>query len=84
MDWSPTILDEVYRDLAKGADLSPNRIAYRIDRNRAVPGALERAPEALVVVMPIIEHGRLVLVLGVHIEADCIVTFNLRDFPASA
>lgn len=83
--WSSTILDEVRRNLAKRADLSPDAITYRIDRmNRAVPGALDEPPEALVAAMPITEHDRHVLALAVHVEADCIVTFNLRDFPASA
>jgi predicted nucleic acid-binding protein len=83
--WSPTILDEVRRNLAKRADLSPDAIAYRIDRmNRAVPGALDEPPEALVATMPITAHDRHVLALAVHAEADSIVTFNLRDFPASA
>jgi predicted nucleic acid-binding protein len=83
--WSPTILDEVRRNLAKRADLSPDVIAYRIDRmNRAVPGALEQPPEALVAAMSITEHDRHVLALAVHVEADTIVTFNLLDFPASA
>lgn len=83
--WSPRILEEVRRNLAKRADLSRDAIAYRIDRmNRAVPGALDEAPEALVAAMPITEHVRHVLALAVHVEADCIVTFNVRDFPASA
>lgn len=83
--WSPTILDEVRRNLAKRADLTPDAIAYRIDRmNLAVPGALDEAPEALVAAMPITEHDRHVLALAVHVDADCIVTFNLRDFPAGA
>jgi predicted nucleic acid-binding protein len=83
--WSPTILDEVRRNLAKRADLSRDAIAYRIDRmNRAVPGALDEAPANLVATMPITEHDRHVLALAVHVEADSIVTFNLRDFPASA
>lgn len=82
--WSPTILDEVSRNLAKRADLSPDAIAYRIDRmNRAVPGALDEPPEALIAAMPVNEHDRHVLALAVHVEADTIVTFNLRDFPAS-
>jgi excisionase family DNA binding protein len=34
--------------------------------------------------MPITEHDRHVLALAVHGDADSIVTFNLRDFPASA
>ena len=85
LHWSPTILGEVRRNLAKRVDLTPDAIAYRIDRmNRAVPGALDEAPEVLIAAMPIIEHDRHVLALAVHVEADCIVTFNLRDFPASA
>lgn len=83
--WSSTILDEVRRNLAKRADLSPGAIAHRIDRmNRAVPGALDEPPEALIDAMPITEHDRHVLALAVHVEADTILTFNLRDFPASA
>lgn len=83
--WSPTILDEVRRNLVKRADLTPDAIAYRIDRmNRAVPGALDEAPESLVVEMPIAEHDRHVLALAVHVQADSIVTFNLRDFPTNA
>jgi hypothetical protein len=63
--WSPTILDEVRRNLAKRADLSLDVIAYRIDRmNRAVQGALEQPPEALVAAMPVTEHDRHVLALG--------------------
>jgi hypothetical protein len=34
--------------------------------------------------MPIAEHDRHVLALAVHVEADSIITFNLRDFPANA
>lgn len=83
--WSPTILDEVRRNLAKRADLTPDAIAYRVDRmNRSVPGALDEAPESLIEAMPITERDRHVLALAVHVEADSIVTFNLRDFPAVA
>ena len=85
LHWSPTILEEVRRNLAKRADLVPDAVVYRIDRmNLAVPGALDEAPETLVEAMPIIEHDRHVLALAVHVEADCIITFNLRDFPAVA
>jgi predicted nucleic acid-binding protein len=85
MHWSSKILDEVSRNLAKRADLSPDAITDRIDRmNRAVPGALDDAPESLIEAMLINEHDRHVLALAVHVEADSIVPFNLRDFPASA
>lgn len=83
--WSPTILDEVRRNLAKRVDLTPKLIDYRIDRmNRALPGALDEAPDTLVETMPITEHDRHVLALAVHVEADSLITFNLRDFPADA
>lgn len=53
MHSSHTILDEVRRNLAKRADLTPDAIAYRIDpMNRAVPGALE---EAWLVSLPVAE-----------------------------
>lgn len=85
LHWSPTILNEVRRNLAKRVDLTPDLIAYRIDRmNRALPGALDEASETLVEAMPINEHDRHVLALAVHVEADSLITFNLRDFPADA
>lgn len=85
LHWSPTILDEVRRNLAKRADLTPDAIDYRIDRmNLAVPAALDEAPERLVAAMPVIAHDRHVLALAVHVEADSIVTFNARDFPLVA
>jgi len=85
LHWSPTILDEVRRNLAKRADLTPDAIAYRIDRmNLAIPGALDEAPETLVEAMPITEHDQHVLALAVHVEADSLITFNLPDFPAGA
>jgi predicted nucleic acid-binding protein len=85
LHWSPTILDEVSRNLAKRADVTPEAITYRIDRmNRALPGALDEAPTTLITAMPITEHDRHVLALAVHVEADSIITFNLRDFPAAA
>lgn len=83
LHWSPMILDEVRRNLTKRDDLASDSIACRIDRmNRALPSALDEAPEALVTSMPITEHDRHVLALAVHVEADSIVTYNLRDFPA--
>lgn len=83
--WSPTILAEVRRNLAKRPDLAPDLIAYRIDQmNRAAPGALDEPPEALVAAMPIAAHDRHVLALAVHVEAASIITFNLRDFPVDA
>lgn len=82
LHWSESILDEVRRNLARRDDLDSAAIEYRIERmNRALPGALDEAPEPLVGSMPIVEHDRHVLALAVHVEADSIITFNLRDFP---
>lgn len=83
--WSSTILDEVSRNLAKRADLSPDAAQHgSSDRSGRRSGALDEPPEALIEAMPITEHDRHVLALALHVEAECIVTFNLRDFPASA
>ena len=82
LHWSDSILDEVRRNLARRDDLDSEAIAYRIERmNRALPGALDKAPVPLIDSMPIVEHDRHVLALAVHVEADSIITFNLRDFP---
>jgi len=82
LHWSESILAEVRRNLARRADLDSAAIAYRIERmNRALPGALDEAPVPLIASMPIVEHDRHVLALAVHVEADSIITFNLRDFP---
>ena len=60
-------------------------IEHRIEQmNRALSSALDDAPDALIASMPINEKDRHVLALAVHVEADAVVTWNLRDFPASA
>lgn len=81
--WSDAILGEVRRNLALRPDLSAAAIGYRIDRmNAALPDACRELPEDDVVdSMPINPKDRHVLALATHVEADCIVTFNLGDFP---
>jgi predicted nucleic acid-binding protein len=82
LHWSESILAEVRRNLARRDDLDSAAIEYRIERmNRALPGALDEAPGPLIDSMQIVEHDRHVLALAVHVEADSIITFNLRDFP---
>lgn len=81
--WSPEILDEVVRNLARRPDLDPHAIERRVAHlNRALPGALMQIPPALFEAMPINENDRHVLALAVHVGAPTIVTDNLRDFPA--
>lgn len=83
LHWSPTILDETRRNLAERRDLRVEAIDRRIEQmNRALPAALDEPDAKLIDSMPIAEHDRHVLALAVHVEADSIVTFNLRDFPA--
>lgn len=81
--WSPEIVDEVVRNLARRPDLDPHAIDRRIAHlNRALPSALVQLPPALVAAMPLNDKDRHVLALAVHIGAPTIVTDNLRDFPA--
>lgn len=80
--WSPQILDEVRRNLAKRPDLNPVAIGRRVDLlNGALPAALSTVPGHLIQAMPVNEKDRHVLALAVHVGAGSIVTENLRDFP---
>ena len=81
--WSPQILDEVSRNLARRPDLDPQAIRRRIDHlNRALPAALVEFPEALIDAMPVNDKDRHVLALAVHVGAPTNVTEHHRDFPA--
>lgn len=81
--WSDAILAEVHRNLALRPDLNAAAIDYRIDRmNLALPDARQGpAPVELIESMPINANDRHVLALAAHIEADCVVTLDLGDFP---
>ncbi|CAN5820264.1 PIN domain-containing protein [soil metagenome] len=80
--WSPQILDEVVRNLARRPDLAREAIERRIEYlNRALPGALAEVPDTLVHAMPVNDKHRHVLALAVHVGAPTIVTDNVRDFP---
>jgi len=50
--------------------------------NRALPAAMDEAPEPLIDAMAVNDKDRHVLTLAVHAGASVIVTDNLRDFPA--
>lgn len=83
--WSTEILNEVRRNLIKRPALSEEAVDYRVTRmNAALPDALADAPADLVASMPINPKDRHVLALAVHLEADFLVTNNLRDFPNEA
>lgn len=81
--WSPQILDEVHRNLARRGDLEQAAIVRRLEHlNRALPDALAEVPPALTEAMPVNDKDRHVLALAVHIGAPTVVTDNLVDFPA--
>ena len=81
--WSDEILDEVRRNLATRPDLSDAAIEYRlVQMNRALPSALDSAPDELIDSMPINPKTH-PLALAVHMEAPFVVSHNLRDFPTT-
>lgn len=81
--WSPQILDEVARNLAKRPDLDEASTGRRIGHmNRALPNALTDVPDELIDAMPVNDKDRHVIALAVHVGAPTIVTDNLKDFPA--
>ena len=83
--WSSEILAEVSRNLAKRHDLNAKAIAYRIERmNAALPDARVEPPPELVDQMPVNTKDRHVLALASYVEANVLVTNNLRDFPVEA
>jgi hypothetical protein len=76
------ILGEVRRNLATRPDLSDAAIEYRLmQMNRALPSALDSAPDELIDSMPINPKDRHVLALAVHKGAPFVISHNLRDFP---
>ena len=78
--WSPQILDEVARNLAKRPDLDEASIGRRIGHmNRALPDALTDVPDELIDAMPVNEKDRHVLALAVHVGAPTVVTDNLKE-----
>lgn len=80
--WSDEILDEVSRNLATRPDLSGAAVEHRlVQMNRALPSALDAAPDALIDSMPINPKDRHVLALAVHVRAPFVISHNLRDFP---
>lgn len=85
--WSATIEDEWQRNLlATRADLTPEQIQRTATlMNKAVPDAMIIDFEPLIdsVDLPDVDD-RHVVAAAVRSNAEIIVTFNLKDFPASA
>lgn len=85
--WSDIILDEVFRNLVKvRPDLQPDAlIRTRGQMNAALPRALVTGFEPLLGSLALPDpDDRHVLAAAVQAGAFIVLTFNLKDFPASA
>lgn len=84
--WSETILDEVERNLPSVGRVTPERAARRISAMRRGfdAEALVDGFEELVSQMRCDPKDQHVLAAAVQVEADAIVTFNIKDFPRAA
>ena len=85
--WTDTILDECFHNIAKRR---PDLTRERLDRTRALMNhalrdALVEGHEALIDGLTLPDpDDRHVLAAAIRAGAQVIVTFNLKDFPASA
>lgn len=85
--WTQDIQDEWLRNLLKNRpDLSPERLKKtQQTMNRAVPDCLIHDYEALIPALTLPDpDDRHVLAAAITGRCDVIVTFNLKDFPASS
>ena len=85
--WTEEILDEARRNvIANNPNADPDRVRRRFElMNIAMPGAMIDAPAPeLVHAMTNHPKDRHVLATAVTINAEVIVTNNIKDFPAEA
>lgn len=85
--WTDAILDECFENIIKQRpDLSKDRLARTRELMcNAVPGCMITGHEPLIASLSLPDaDDRHVLAAAIRAGAQAIVTFNLRDFPASA
>jgi PIN domain len=82
--WSPQIEEEWTRNLkANRPDINPIKIDQtRQAMNRAYPDACVERFDNLAIALPDMSDLHVVS-LAAFIEADAVITFNVRDFPAA-
>lgn len=81
--WSTEVLDEVRRNLVER--VSEAHVDRRLDAmRRAFPDATHDPPADLVDQMTCHPKDRHVVAAAIAAGAECLVTFNLRDFPAAS
>jgi predicted nucleic acid-binding protein len=84
--WTDQILDEVFRNLLKKrSDLSPTRLARtRTLMNAAIRDVVVQDYAEIIESIELPDRDdRHVVAAAMRCEADCITTWNLRDFPAT-
>lgn len=85
--WTDEILDECFRNLlARRPDLSPENLRRtRVLMNRAIRDGRVTGYEPLIAGLSLPDSDdRHVLAAAVRAGAQAIITFNLKDFPATA
>jgi len=83
--WTVKILDEMGNSLVRNGRVTPERIERTRDlMTKNCPHMLIEGYEDLIPVMTNDPKDRHVLAAAVRINADAIVTFNLKDFPEDA
>jgi hypothetical protein len=82
--WSAGVLDELDHNLRR-IGVKDESVAHRISEMRRVfPDAEVTGYETLIPSMSCQEQDRHVLAAAVRTRAEVLVTFNLKDFPASS
>ena len=82
--WSAGVLEELERNLLE-RELSPDSVAHRIgEMRRAFPDAEVLGYESLIDAMTCDPKDRHVLAAAIRGDAQVLVTFNARDFPAES
>lgn len=83
--WSQTIMDEVTRNLIQKWNMRPEKAQRReSELRRHFPEAWVEGFEALIGAMTNDPKDRHVLAAAVRAQADLIVTYNRRHFPAAS
>lgn len=84
--WSPGVLEELERNLLEnGHGLPAEAVTYRIgEMRRAFPDAEVHGYESLTDSMTCDPKDRHVLAAAVRGSAEFLVTFNIKDFPATS
>jgi predicted nucleic acid-binding protein len=83
--WSERILEELGNSLTREGRATPERVNWLLqEMQRNFPGFTVTGYEYLIASMTNHEKDRHVLAAAVHVGADSIVTFNVKDFPPAS